>query len=62
MKNKIAYRVEYSKCKSVLSEYGDTTKEIWSKAVLAKRLLDFHYSVHSAVMIIVDEDTAIVTE
>lgn len=62
MENRIAYRVEYAKCKSVFSEYGDTTKENWSKEVLAKRLLDFRYSIHSAVMIIVDKDTEIVTE
>lgn len=58
----IAYLVEYSKCNSVFSEYGDTSKEYWSKETLAKRLLDFHYSVHSAVMVIIDEDTEIVTE
>lgn len=58
----IAYLVEYSKCNKVFEEYGDTTKEHWSKELLAKRLLDFHYSVQSAVMVIVDEDTEIITE
>ena len=62
MEKTIAYLVEYSKCKSVFSEYGDTTKEHWSKEVLAKRLLDIHYSVHSATMVILNEDAEIVKE
>lgn len=62
MEKTIAYLVEYSKCKSVFSSYGDTVKEYWSKEVLAKRLLDFHYSVQSAIMVILDEDAEIVKE
>ena len=62
MEKTIAYLVEYSKCKSVFSEYGDTVKEYWSKKVLSERLLDVHYSVQSAVMVVVDEDTEIVNE
>lgn len=62
MEKTIAFLVEYSKCESVFSKYGDTVKEYWSKEVLAKRLLDFHYSVRSAVSVIVDENTEIVIE
>lgn len=62
MEKTIAYLVEFSKCKSVFSEYGDTVKEHWSKEVLAKRLLDIHYSIHSATMVILDEDAEIVKE
>lgn len=60
--NRTAYLVEYSEAKGFFSPYVAKPKEYWSKKTLASRLNSSKYSVHSAVMVIIEDPQTVVID